>query len=122
MLLGGGPSSSSWSWPRGGVRTAVIGGTPCSLAACRGRALLGGGSPPYFPPLAAAHIKRAQPFGGSSRLISNSIAAACGEYALLGLGSFLRLHSVLFTCGPMPGRAPWVSRVSWVGRRPRWRQ
>ena len=49
---------------RGVLPLGLSGVSPCSLAACHGRALLGVGSPSPFPPSSAARIRRARPFGG----------------------------------------------------------
>ena len=57
-------------------------GPPLAPAARCGRALLCGGFPPSFPPLAAALIKRAHPFGGSPRLVISYVVSSRREQVL----------------------------------------
>ena len=62
---GGGVPFYSWSWPRGwGLRCHLWGSPPWSLAARCRCTLLGGGTPPSFPPFACARVKCARPFRG----------------------------------------------------------
>ena len=77
---------------------------PRALDVCRGRALLGGGSPSpsLSPPLAAACVRRARPFGGSPLLRLSAVgfmrrARASGVFVPLLL---LSLYRALFR-GPM---------------------
>ena len=94
-----------------------------SLAMRRGRVMKCGGSPPSFPPLAAARVKLARPFGWYPSLIPCLSHAVHGERALMGFFTFLWLHPVLpgpLPCGPMAGLALWFPHVGWVDHSPCW--
>ena len=102
---------------RCGPALPCLGVHPRYLAARHGRALLGGGSPPSSPPLAAAHVKRARPFWGSPYLVPGSSHDAPWERALPGFVPFLRLPPILSSLLPygiMAVRTPWVPRVGWI--------
>ena len=99
-----------------GARVAISGGTPRSLAARRGRALLGGGSPSSFPPLASARINCAQPFRGSPFPVVDSSHAARWERALPGFVPLLRLSPGLVACPPCGLVAVLAPKVSHVVR------
>ena len=62
----GSPFRVWWPPPWGVPLLVLIGVPPCSLAARRGRALLGEGTPSPFPPSLAAHARRSQPFRGGT--------------------------------------------------------
>ena len=105
---------------RWGRALPCLGVSPRSLAARRGRVLMGGAPPPSFPPLTAARVKRVRPFDGSPSLVSSSSHAVHGERGLLGFFPFLRLPPVLpglFPCDPAANLTLWVSCLGWVNRR-----
>ena len=81
---GWGSPSGSWAPSRRGgafLCCCVRGFPPFAPTARRVRALLGGGSPSLFLPLADARVKRARPFRGSPRLCLTSVGFLHGERA-----------------------------------------
>ena len=90
-------------------------GVPRAPKARCGRAPLGGGSPPSFPPLAAARVKRAQPFRGSPCLVLDSAVLLHGERALHGFVPLLLRFRPLSVCQvPMAVLATGGPRVVWT--------
>ena len=80
----------------------MFGGLPCALAACRGRALLGGDSPSPFPPSAAACVRRTRPFGGGPLPCLSAVGFQRRAHTLGVFFPLLLPHlSRAVVCGPM---------------------
>ena len=101
-----------------GACAAICGGPPPGpLLRAVGARCWVGVPLPLSPPSRALALSARDRSGESSSLVSGVSLSARGKRAA-GFSPFLRLPLVLVPCGPVAGRAPWVSPIGLVDCHP----